>query len=172
MRICVMGIGNILLMDEGVGPEVAKRLSEEYEFPENVEVMDCATMGYALLPEFRDFDLVVVIDAVDGTGQPAGTVFRFEPEDMARRTEPPSAHDVRIGDVIDSAKMLGYEARGTCVGIQVENMSPSDFFIGLTPDVEAAVPKAEETVLAILWNEGVRGIVDKRTGKMVTPDGR
>lgn len=165
-----MGIGNILLMDEGVGPEIAKRLLSRYSFPEGVEIRDCATMGYELLSEFRDFDRIITVDAVDGTGMEPGTVFRYEPDDIAMRDVPPSAHDIRFSDVIAAAKALGYGAEGHCIGVQVENMSPSEFYIGLTPKVEAAVPLAMETVVAMLVELGVEGIVDNETGKPVSAD--
>ena len=165
-----MGIGNILLMDEGVGPEVSKRLLSRFSFPPDVEVRDCATMGFELLSEFRDFDRIITVDAVDGTGLEPGTVVTYEPDDIAMRDAPPSAHDIRFSDVILAARMLGYRAEGHCVGVQVENMSPSDFHIGLTSKVEAAVPLAMETVIAMLLNLGVEGIVDKETGDSVSAD--
>lgn len=164
-RACVMCIGNVLLRDEGVGPEVGKQLMDRYQLPQGVDVLDCATMGMALLSQFRDYPRIVCVDAVDGTGQPPGTVVRFAPADMATRTQPPSAHDVRISDVMIAAQMLGYEPDVRCVGVQVLDMDPSDFSIGLTPQVQAAVPLAVQAVLAELWQLGVRDVVDKTTGQ-------
>ncbi|MCR5846333.1 MAG: hydrogenase maturation protease [bacterium] len=170
-RICVICIGNILLADEGVGPAIAKRMIERYEFPENVSVEDCACMGLALLPEFEENDLLVVVDAVDGTGEPAGTVFRFSPDDIDRSHVIHSAHDMRFSDVRDAAKMLGYEVEGICVGVQVEDISPAEFEIGLSESVESALPLAIQTVLSILLENGVEGIIEKDSGLEVCAGG-
>ena len=172
-KICVMGIGNILLMDEGVGPYVVKRLQEQYVFPSSVQVQDCATMGLALLPIFEKFDYIVTVDAVDDPELEPGTVVSFAPDDIAPRAAGPvaSAHEMTFADVLGAARMLNYKCEGHCVGVQVENMSPSEFYIGLSPAVEAAVPQMIETVLGMLWQLGVRGIVDKQTGQEVVAPG-
>lgn len=152
----MLGIGNMLLMDEGAGPAVARHLREECELPCGVDVLDCATMGLALISELRDHDLVIAVDAVDGTGLPPGTVVRFSPGDVARRAGvPASAHDTTFADVIDAARLLGYEPRCECVGIQVANMSPAGFAMELSPAVEAAVPAAALVVLDILAENGI-----------------
>ena len=166
--VCVLGIGNVLLMDEGAGPAVVQALLDGYEFPEGVDVREGATMGLALLPELRDHAHMIVVDAVDGTGLAPGTVVRFSPDDVARSTPGSlSAHDMRFSDVLDAARLLGYECSGHCVGIQVGEMAPEEFTIGLTPDVEAAVPLAVQTVLALLHELGAGPVVDKRTGEAV-----
>ncbi len=167
IRVCVMCVGNILLLDEGVGPEVARRLLERYEFPEYVDIKDCATLGLSLVGEFRDHDLVICVDAVDKTGMPAGTVFRFTPDDIAPRVSSPTAHDIGFWDVVAAARMLGYEAEGECIGVQVGCMDPAQFEIGLTEDVERAVPMLMDSVISILVSRGVRGIIDRTTGREV-----
>ncbi len=166
-NVHVMCVGNILLMDEGVGPQIARTLLDMYEFPNNVEVADCATLGLSLVGIFKDRDLVICVDAVDGTGSAPGTVFTYRPEDMAARSAMPSAHGFTLLDVIDAARMLGYDAEVRCVGIQVACMNPAEYHIGLSPEVQAAVEKAAQTVVSLLLAYGVRGIVDRAEGKEV-----
>lgn len=168
-RIAVMGIGNILLLDEGVGPAVVQALDEQFEFPDNVDILDRGTMGMALIGEMQDYDYILTVDAVDGTGEEPGTVFRFHPEDMADEAVMHGAHDTRFIDVLQALDLLGHRPVGECIGVQVANMSPDKMFIGLTPQVEAALPLLIETVLATLYRHGVRGIIDRRTGLEVVP---
>lgn len=168
-RIAVMCIGNILLLDEGVGPAVAKRLMEGYDFPANVTVLDSGTMGMSLIGDFQEYDYVLTVDAVDGTGEKPGTVFKFMPEDMADNVVCHGAHDTRFIDVLNACRLMGTCPVGECIGVQVENMSPEQLTIGLTPEVEAALPLLCETVFATLYARGVRGISDRSTGEEVGP---
>jgi hydrogenase maturation protease len=161
MRAAIMCIGNILLLDEGVGPRCAQYLSETYEFPDTVDVLDSGTMGMSLLTDIEEHDIVVVIDAVDGTGADAGTVFTFTPDEVAGHAVMHSLHDLRFKDVLNAAALLGYEPIGTCVGVQVLNMDPADFQIGLTEPVEKAVPLASATAVSLLVKAGVEGISRK-----------
>jgi hydrogenase maturation protease len=154
-RVLVLGIGNILMMDEGVGNRVATDLQANYRFPADVAVMDAGTMGLGMMHLFRGVEFLLVADAVDGTGHPAGTVVRVSPEDFAPNQVLHSLHDVRLIDVLNAAKMIEIMPDAECIGIQVENMSPEVLTIGLTQTVEAALPRAIAAVLYVLEERGV-----------------
>ena len=158
MRAAIMCIGNLLMRDEGVGPICAQQLEQRYRFPDNVDVLDSGTMGMSLLGDIANYDLIVVIDAVDGTGEEPGTVFTFTPDEVARHTVMHSLHDIRFKDVLDAAALLGHQPVGTCVGVQVLDMDPHDFSIGLTEPVEAALPLVMDTAVELLRQGGVEGI--------------
>lgn len=154
-RCAIICVGNKLMLDEGIGPAVYEALLELYEIPENVSCFDVGCMSLDMINVVRDFDFIVTVDAVDGTGEPSGTVFRFTPDDVARHTGAmASLHDMKLIDLFDAAALLGYEAHGVCLGMQVENMSPAEYTIGLTEPVFAALPLLVETVEAELSREG------------------
>lgn len=151
----VFFVGNRLMLDEGVAPAVYDELVEHYEIPENVLLFDVGCMSLDMLPYVDRCDVILTVDAVDGTGDPAGTVYRFPPDAMARHCGAmASLHDLKLVDLFDAASLVGYEAEGYCLGMQIENMYPKDFTIGLTPAVETAFPLLVETVLAELSNRG------------------
>lgn len=154
-NILVMGIGNTLMLDEGVGPAVIARLLEEYDFPQNVVVEDSGTMGMGMLNLFSEYDYMIVIDAVDGTGEEPGTVMAISPEEIAPQSVLHSGHDMRFVDVLQNAALLGWEPDGIVVGIQVKDMAPAELTEGLTPEVEAAVPVAIGAVLDLLSEAGI-----------------
>lgn len=141
MRVSLICVGNKMLMDDGFGPAVGCRLGELYALPDNVAVLDCAVMGYAILPDLQSCDVAVVIDAVDGTGADPGTLFSFEPDDMqgAAPAEMMSLHEVRFADVLAAARFMGATCRAHCFGVQVENAQPSELHQGLSAPVAAAV---------------------------------
>jgi hydrogenase maturation protease len=154
-RITVMGLGNPLMRDEGVGVRVAEVLMESFDFPDNVTVLDAGTMGMSILNLFQDADYMLVVDAIDGTGEEPGTVVRMDPADIAPNQVLHSLHDIRFVDVLQAAELMGSPVVGECIAVQVQDMS--EMSIGLTPAVEGAVPAAVAAVLVVLAEHGVVG---------------
>ncbi len=134
------------MLDEGVGPRVAQEL-EKQVLPEGVTVLDRGCMGMALLADLERAEKVLVVDAVDKTGLPPGTVVTFKPEDIAPYQAPHGAHDTRLVDVLQALELLGHQPEVDCLGVQIANMYPEGFSIGLTPPVEAAVPLLVQSCL-------------------------
>ena len=154
-QILVIGIGNILMLDEGIGVRIAQELQRNYSFPDHVRVMDAGTMGLGMIHLFRGVEFLLVADAVDGTTHPPGTVVRFDPEGFSSSQVLHSLHDVRFVDVLNAARLIDITPEAECVGVQVENMSPPELTIGLSSIVEAAVPRAVAAVLYILAERGI-----------------
>lgn len=154
-RILVLGIGNILMKDEGVGCRVVEELQLHYEFPGNVSVVDSGTMGMVLLDLMRGHDFTLVVDGVDNTGYPPGTVVRMSPEDIAGNQIMHSLHDLRFIDVLEAARLIGLDIQGHVVGVQIEDMAPADLVIGLSESVEEALDTAIDAVLTVLAEQGV-----------------
>ncbi|MCX8006820.1 MAG: hydrogenase maturation protease [Coriobacteriia bacterium] len=154
-RILVLGVGNLLMRDEGVGPRVVEALSSAYSLPDSVRVVDAGTLGFGMVHLLRDADYVLVVDAVDGTPHPPGTVLRLAPEHFAPNQVLHSLHDVRLVDVLAAARLIGVEPQVECVGIQVEDIAPDELSVGLTERVEAALPRATAAVLMLLEERGV-----------------
>jgi len=160
-RIGILCLGNILLQDEGVGPRVAEELLRRYFFPENVEVLDRGTMGMALLADIKNFDVILLVDAVNNTGLEPGTVVTYLPEDIAPYETFHGAHDIRLADVLDAAALLGYNPAVHCLGVQVQNMSPADYTIKLSPSVEASLPILIQCALNFLERFGAK-VIEKQ----------
>lgn len=158
-RITVMGIGNPLMMDEGVGVRVMEVMMGTLAFPDNVTLIDAGTMGMGILNLFQACDYLLVIDAVDGTGEPPGTVVRLSPEDLAPNQVKHSMHDMRFVDVLEAAMLMGCRPEADCIGIQIADMGHVE--IGLAPAVEAAVPAAVAAALDILGERGVTATISE-----------
>ena len=154
-RIAVFCVGNKLMLDDGVGPAVYEELLTRYDIPDNVELFDLGCLSLNMIEREREYDVIITVDAVDGTDADPGTVFRFEPDAMARHSgATASLHDLKLVDLFDAAALLGYEAEGLCLGMQVENPSPAVVTVGLTPKVDAALPLLVETVAGELARLG------------------
>lgn len=146
-KILILCIGNTLMLDEGVGPRIAEELTTHQTLPDCVSVLDRGAMGMALLADLKEARRVLVVDAVDNTGLAPGTVVTYEPASIAPYQAFHGAHDTRLIDVLQAAELLGYSPKVDCLGVQIQNMSPENFTIGLTPPVEAAVPKLVQSCL-------------------------
>lgn len=154
-RAAVFFVGNRLMLDEGVGPAAYDAIVEGYEVPDEVLLFDVGCMSMDMLPYVESCDVILTVDAVDGTGDAPGTVYRFPPDAMARHCGAmASLHDLRLVDLFDAASLLGYEAEGYCLGMQVDNMEPEEYVVGLTPAVYDALPLLVETVVAELDRRG------------------
>ena len=146
-NILILCIGNILMLDEGVGPRVAEELASNHELPEGVTVLDRGCMGMSLLADLKQAHKVLVVDAVDNTGLAPGTIVTFKPEDIAPYQTFHGAHDTRLVDVLQALDLLGYTPEVDCLGVQIQSMAPEDFIIGLTPPVEEALPQLVQSCL-------------------------
>lgn len=168
MKIAVLCVGNKLMLDDGIGPAVYEELMEGYVMPENVELYDIGCLSMDMLFIVDACDFIITVDAVDGTGSEPGTVFRFQPDAMARHAGAnASLHDLKLIDLFDAATLLGYSADGLCLGMQVQNSSPAEVTIGLTPKVYDALPLLVETLIAELYKLGAE--VKRKDGTSAIP---
>jgi hydrogenase maturation protease len=114
----VLGIGNLLLQDEGVGVHVIRRL-QEMELPAHVELLDGGTGGFHLLGCFDDYATLVLVDAALN-GLAPGTVTVTEPRYSSDFPRVLSSHDIGLRDLIESAELLGKLPRMFLVAISID----------------------------------------------------
>ena len=152
MDILVLGIGNVLLTDEGVGVRALNELERRYTFPENVELLDGGTAGIELLRHIRNRDYLIIIDAMKFDQEP-GTVSRVEGQDVpaAFRTRI-SPHQLGLSDLL-AAAMLTDELPKNLVlfGVEPESL---DIGLELTNAVEASLEKLTGAILEELRSIG------------------
>ena len=140
--ILVLGIGNLLMNDEGVGIQVVNRLEKEGGVP-GAELMDGGTGGFHLLGHLQSYKTIIFIDASLDV-YPAGYVRVLQPhfaKDFPRQL---SAHEIGLKDLLDSAILLGNMPKLYLVAISVKDFQ--DMGMDLSPEVAAAVPEAMRKV--------------------------
>ncbi len=150
--IVVLGVGNILLTDEGFGVHVVNQLREDYVFNPPITILDGGTMGMELLTYMRGMTKLVLVDAIHG-GEAPGTVYEFPHEEMNHYfTEAISVHEVGMQDIL-RIRALQEDPLEDAVVIGVE---PESLELGLTlsETTQAAVEDVKGRVLAVLsaWN--------------------
>lgn len=154
-HITVLGIGNILLKDEGVGVRVLERLRSDYRFPENVALYDGGVTGLmGLLPIIEDTDHLIVIDAIRGDSPP-GTLYRYSlSEFRLRLPKKLSMHDVGFVECLTIAELNGTLPKSTVIlGAQPEDYLRME--MGLTETLQKTLVPLAEKVLRELAALGV-----------------
>ena len=107
MKILVMGVGNILLTDEGIGVRTIEALEQDYDFADNIEVVDGGTAGMELLEIMANKDHVILVDAVN-TGADKGTVVSlFDDQVPALFRSRISPHQLGISDLLGVMSLTG-----------------------------------------------------------------
>ncbi|MDR3568622.1 MAG: hydrogenase maturation protease [Syntrophobacteraceae bacterium] len=117
-HILVLGVGNLLLGDEGAGVRVIEKLEDEYVFSQNVELYDGGTLGLRLLEPISQADFAVLVDIVRGGGAP-GTIYRIEEKDFFKKIPAKcSLHELNIVETLIFAQELGKKPETVVIGIE------------------------------------------------------
>jgi hydrogenase maturation protease len=154
-RILVLGLGNVLLGDEGIGVWVVDSLQRRFEFPESVTVLEGGTLGLDLLPWLEGVERLLVIDAVKFGGEP-GQLVRLEGDAVSRVLNVKlSPHQIGVHDLLAAARLTGREPPFVVLwGMEPQRLDPGT---GFSPNVEQALPQLVAEVLEELRRWGVRG---------------
>jgi hydrogenase maturation protease len=143
-KILILGIGNVLLKDEGIGVRVAEKMMQ-MSLPSHVEVLDGGVKGLDLLYFIDGREKVIVVDTVKA-GAPPGTLFRFTDKDLAaKKGTLRSAHGIDFSDVISIADFMGIKPPEIVfLGIEPESLDAS---MELSPLIEKNIPVLINLVL-------------------------
>jgi hydrogenase maturation protease len=142
--ILVVGVGNLLVGDDGIGPRTIEALRER-ELPPGIDVLEGGTLGIDLVDLIVDRRKVVVVDAVTAGAEP-GTIHRLEAEELAEvATSRVSLHDLGLVDAIRLSRFVGLPPeRVVVLGVEPRDLRMGP---GLSPEVEKALPDLVERVL-------------------------
>ncbi len=151
-KLLVLGIGNMLLTDDGVGVFAAQDLMKE-TWPDNVNIMEAGTFTQDIFYLFEGYDALLVLDIIH-TGAEPGTIYRLSEEDLVQKeSQRLSIHDIDLIDSLRMAEMLG----GKKPTMHVLGMEPFDYTtwnIGLSAPLSERYPAflqlAREEIQAIL----------------------
>lgn len=145
-RTLVLGIGNLLMGDEGIGVH-AVRLFEEHSVPPGVDVLDGGTGGFHLLALFEEYPRIIMIDATMD-GKPAGTLTTLMPRFSSDYPRTLSAHDIGLRDLVETAELLGHSPVIHLITISIDRIQP--MVDRPSPQILASLPAIREVILRIL----------------------
>ena len=144
-NITILGVGNILYSDDGVGIRVVEKLEREYEFSDNVEIIDGGVLGINLLGVISKVGRLIVVDTVLNHGKP-GDFHRLEHDEIPDRVlAKNSLHQVDLIEALTLCNALDHVPQTTIIGIEpkdLETLSEE-----LTPEIEVKVGQLIQRVL-------------------------
>ncbi len=152
--IAVIGIGNTLMTDEGVGVHIVNALIKNYTFAPRIELIDGGTAGMELLQFFQDNEKIIIVDAVNFDQEP-GFIGSIENDDiLTRLNNKLSMHHLGITDVLSSLQLTGGKANEIfLLGIQPKSL---DLSMELTPEIAQKTDKMISIILQKLKTWGVK----------------
>jgi hydrogenase maturation protease len=152
-KVVVLGVGNLILADEGVGVRVVEALMRDYRMPDGVAVIDGGTSGMELLEDLSHLDLLIVVDAI-AAGQPPATLVTLRDDEVPvffRRNLSP--HAIGLSDVLAALEFMEAAPReAVIIGVQPVSM---ELATELTPQIAALVPTLVAQVVAELAAHGL-----------------
>ena len=160
--IMVIGVGNSIQMDDGIGIHVLNEL-KKYDLPEEAELFDGGTLGIDLMPYIEGREKLIFIDSVKADEKP-GTIFKFEPDDLNYDDAPKtSVHQIGLIDSLQMISMIGKAPEKIVIfGVQPKTI---DWGEELSPELKLSIPKLIPHLLKEI-EESVKEIKNKITEEL------
>jgi hydrogenase maturation protease len=143
-KIVILGVGNLLLSDEGIGVHVADQLMK-MDLPAEVSVIEGGTEGFRLIDIITEADRLIVVDAVKGGGAP-GSIYHFDMDEVPDSPSgfKTSVHQIGILEVINLSGLIGKKPYTTVIGVEPKSL---DMGMELSPEIKDKVPRIIQLVL-------------------------
>ena len=149
MKTLVLGLGNSILSDDGVGIRVAHEVANKLHNPQ-ITISETSAAGLSLLDAIVDYDKVIIIDAIQTKKGKAGQIYRMKPEDFSFAKHLSSPHQINLVTALELGKMLNLAMPQEITIFAVEAKDIASFSEKCTPEVEQAIPEVVKMVLAKL----------------------
>ncbi len=147
-KVTLIGLGNILMRDEGVGVHAARYIEANFEIPPGLEVVDGGTAGLDLLPYIENRDRVLIVDAVNFRKEPGYIGVLMNQEIPALFAKKDSLHHLGLMDVLAAAQLLGVAPKEIClIGIQPRAIETG---LDLTDTIQARLSALVARIMAQL----------------------
>ncbi|NTV84112.1 MAG: hydrogenase maturation protease [Bacteroidales bacterium] len=144
--ILILGIGNLLLSDEGIGVHAIWAL-EKNPYPDHIRLLDGGTGGFHLLSLFQQYKQIILIDATLD-GNPPGKVSLLKPKYAADFPQTLSAHDIGLRDLVNSSALLGFLPEIFLITVSISENQPLS--MELSPEVSRCIGEIQEIVNEIV----------------------
>jgi hydrogenase maturation protease len=146
MKTLVLGLGNPILSDDGVGISVAREVANQLNDPQ-VTVSETSAAGLSLLDSIIGYDKVIIIDAIQTKEGHAGQIYRMGTEDFSLTKHSSSPHQINLVTALELGKMLNLAMPKKIPIFAVEAKDITTFSEKCTPEVEQAIPEVVKMVL-------------------------
>jgi len=168
VKTLVLGLGNLVHSDDGLGVHAVQALQRDARVPSEVVLMDGGTQGLALLPHISSFERLIVVDAID-VGDAPGTLVRVEGEALKNLPGKASVHQLGFADLMVALDLLG-EAPEQIVLFGIQPLS-TEWGTELTAPVRAALDRLPDVLLdqLLTWRQTPRAVTARAAARASLP---
>ena len=146
MKTLILGIGNTVLTDDGVGCRVAQRLKKMLQGRSDITVKETALSGLSLLDELTGYERLIIVDSIQTKGGKPGDIYKLSPGDF-KTGRMAIIHDLGLFSTLELGRKLEMEMPCEVIIFAIEAKDMATFSEKLSPEVEKAIPKAVDMVL-------------------------
>ncbi len=145
-NIAVVGLGNLLLADEGFGVHLIRFLQKNYTF-QGVDIIDGGTIGFQLIEYFLNYEHLIFVDAIKVDDEP-GSIYKFPLSEVPPNlTFVSSIHEIGLGDVLHHVSLMGEDKDAIVIGIVPLAITPNELSMELTPLLRSKIEPVAKLVL-------------------------
>ena len=149
MRTVVLGLGNPIRGDDGIGFRIAEELKDKLDQPD-ITVAETSASGLGLLDLLVNYDKAIIIDAIQTVGGKVGQVYRLEPEMLNATRHASTPHDVNFATALELGRRLGLPLPQQIIIFSIEASDVTTFSEECTPEVERVIPVVSNMVMGEL----------------------
>jgi hydrogenase maturation protease len=160
-KTVVIGLGNPVISDDALGPEVVRRLRKRLQQSSDFDMVEIHNGGFELMEAMAGYDRAIVIDAIV-TGNPPGTIHRLQGADIGVSRNTATTHNGSLAVALDLGKLAGLHLPSDVRVWAVEAGDVENFYEGLTPEVESAVSLLIDNLLIELQPRTAQQQLDQR----------
>ena len=152
MRTIIIGLGNPILSDDGVGWKIAEALTPTVHRPPSTVVETASLGGLSLMERLEGYERAILVDSMQTGLHPIGTVSLFPLSELpnAPESHSASAHDTSLMTALETGRRMGLALPDEVMVVAIEARTVHDFSEELSPEVADAVPRAVQAVMSLL----------------------
>jgi len=140
MKTLIIGLGNKILKDDGVGIRAAEALKEHISQRDDIEIMELSVGGMRLMEIMADYRRVFIIDAVMTGNNPPGTIYKLTIDDLGQSLHTSSTHDASLACALEAGRQMGINIPSEIIIWGIEALEVNTFGESMTPALEEAIP--------------------------------
>jgi len=147
MKTIILGLGNPILSDDGVGNRIAQELEGKLAQRQDVKVIETSQSGLSLIDLLADYDRAIIVDAIQTAKGKAGQIYRLTPDALNETRHVSSPHDVNFATALELGNKLGITMPKQIIVYAIEVTDTSTFSEEFTPQVKQAIPKCIRRII-------------------------
>jgi len=152
MRLLILGMGNTLFSDDGVGIAVVRELRERFRQNEHIEVLETSWGGFRIIDLLSGYDAAIVVDAIQTGQKPVGSIYHLQPEDFLNSVRMVSFHDINFATALEFARQMDIPMPEYISIYAIEVVDTELISEEMTPAVRPAVQQCVRKIVSEIEN--------------------